>query len=74
MYIYESHMGGLYVLSEELPWEALYCEVCGDADRLVGFAETQEEARKLLENHADDMDTVWDSEYIRKFLKENWGE
>lgn len=74
MYIYESHMGGLYVSDEELPWEGLYCETCGDTDWLIGYAETREEARDLLERHADDMDTLWSEEHIRDFLKENWDE
>ena len=32
MYIYESHMGGLYTSYEPLDYEDLYCEECGDSD------------------------------------------
>ena len=31
-YIYESHMGGLYCSDEELDYESLYCDSCGDSD------------------------------------------
>ena len=44
MFIYESHMGGLYTSSEELDWDMLYCETCGDYDWLIGEADTKEEA------------------------------
>lgn len=48
MYIYESHMGGLYANSEELSFEERYCETCGDSDSLIGEAESAEEAWLLL--------------------------
>lgn len=44
MYIYESHMGGLYTSDEPLDYEYLYCEECGDSDSLIGYADTKEEA------------------------------
>ena len=28
MYLYESHMGGLYTSENELDYEYLYCEQC----------------------------------------------
>ena len=52
MYIYESHMGGLYTLDEPLDYEDLYCEECGDSDWLIGYAETREEAWNLLKDMA----------------------
>lgn len=48
MYIYESHMGGLYANNEELSYEQLYCEQCGDSDSLIGEADSAEEAWALL--------------------------
>lgn len=48
MYIYESHMGGLFVSDEVLDYEQIYCEQCGDYDHLIGYAETREEAWELL--------------------------
>ena len=35
VYIYQSHMGGLYVSSEEYDYDRLYCETCGDSDMLL---------------------------------------
>lgn len=35
-YIYEDHLGGGYYLEDhELDYDELYCEQCGDSDRLV---------------------------------------
>ena len=53
MYIYESHMGGLFVSDEVLSYEQTYCETCGDSDYLIGYAETREEAWNLLKNDTD---------------------
>lgn len=39
-YIYDSHIGGIYVSDEELNHEDLYCEQCGDSDQLLGMFET----------------------------------
>lgn len=50
MYIYESHMGGLFVSDEVLSYEQTYCETCGDSDFLLGYAETREEAWELLKD------------------------
>ena len=36
MYIYESHIGGYYASDEEYDYDELYCETCGDSDRLLG--------------------------------------
>lgn len=35
VYIYESHLGGLYVENEALGYDMLYCEECGDSDQLL---------------------------------------
>lgn len=53
MYIYESHMGGLFVSYEILDYEQTYCKTCGDSDFLLGYAETREEAWNLLKNDTD---------------------
>ena len=36
MYLYESHLGGLYADDELFDWTELYCEECGDSDRVLG--------------------------------------
>lgn len=48
MYIYESHMGGLYATYEEMTPEQLYCDGCGDSDTFIGEADSAEEAWELL--------------------------
>lgn len=48
IYIYASHMGGYYTTDEPLEDDALYCEECNDSDYLVGTAETDEEAERLM--------------------------
>jgi len=53
VFLYESHLGGYFASEEELEWEGLYCETCGDSDYLVGEYETKEEREKLL------MDELW---------------
>ena len=35
MYIYESHMGGLYSANKKLSTEELHCDGCGDFDWFV---------------------------------------
>lgn len=35
VYIYESHLGGLYVETEKRSLDELYCDECGDYDNLV---------------------------------------
>ena len=74
MYIYESHMGGLFVSDEVLSYEQTYCETCGDSDYLIGYAETREEALELLKDDTNiDGSGGWDYEYVQEFLK-NWEE
>lgn len=53
MYIYESHLGGLYVDFDYRDYEALYCEQCGDSDQEIGYAENKGEAWELLKEHTD---------------------
>ena len=50
MYLYESHMGGLYTSENELDYEYLYCEQCGDNDWLIGEYETIEEYWNLIKD------------------------
>ena len=40
MYLYESHMGGLYLSEKVLSYDDLYCETCGDSDWLLGEVDT----------------------------------
>ena len=72
MYIYESHMGSLFVSDDELDYEQTYCETCGDSDWLIGYAETREEAWNLLKDDTDiNGSGGWNYDYVQEFLK-NW--
>lgn len=74
MYIYESHMGSLFVSNDILDYEQTYCETCGDSDFLLGYAETKEEAWNLLKDNTDiNSSGGWNYEYVQEFLK-NWDE
>lgn len=74
MYIYQSHMGGLFVSDDELDYEQTYCEECGDSDFLLGYAETREEAWNLLKDDTNiNGSGGWDYGYVQEFLK-NWEE
>ena len=75
MYIYESHMGGLYTSDKSLDYEDLYCEECGDSDWLIGYAETREEAWNLFKDETDiDGYGGWNYNYVQKFINSNWNE
>lgn len=72
MYIYESHMGSLFVSDDILDYEQTYCETCGDSDWLIGYAENREEAWNLLKDDTNiNGSGGWDYEYVQEFL-ENW--
>lgn len=73
MYIYESHMGGLFVSDEVLSYEQTYCETCGDSDFLLVYAETREEAWELLKDNTNINGFGCNFDYILEFLK-NWEE
>lgn len=46
MYYYVSHLDGhLFSSYEELDYDDLYCEECGDSDEYLGYFETEEEAQ-----------------------------
>ena len=53
MYIYEGHMGGFYSSEEELDYDELYCESCGDSDTPLGWFDTKDELREVLYDYYD---------------------
>lgn len=72
MYIYESHMGSLFVSDNILDYEQTYCETCGDSDFLLGYAETKEEAWNILKDDTNiNGSGGWNYDYVQEFLK-NW--
>ena len=75
MYIYESHLGGLYTSDEYLDYNYLYCEQCGDSDWLIGCATTRAEAWELLKDDTDiNGSGGWDYDYVQRFINTYWEE
>lgn len=70
MFIYESHLGGLYVTKNELT--DLYCDECGDSDIPIGEAATRKQAMAVLKKNGDT--EYYTKSYIKKFLEDNWEE
>lgn len=48
-HVYENHLSGYLYISDEQGFDELYCEQCGDSDRLIETFETQEEALRFIE-------------------------
>ena len=75
MYIYESHLGGLYTSDEYLDYDDLYCEQCGDSDWLIGYADTRKEAWDLLTDYTDiDGYGGYSHDHIQIFINTHWKE
>ena len=73
MYIYEGHLGSLFATDDEL--FDTRCEMCGDSDWLLGYAETREEAWEILKDITNiDGSGGWDLEYVEEFLDEYFKE
>ena len=71
MYIYESHLGGLFYSEHPLSDDRLYCETCGDYDHELGNAETRAKAWEMLEYLADiNGSGGYDNDYLEEFLNE----
>ena len=61
VYVYESHLGGLYTSDDYIPSDELYCEQCGDSDWEIGAFDTFEE---FLRYYADNIYVdPWDGGY-----------
>lgn len=52
-YLYESHLGGLYISDDYIDYDDLYCEECGDSDWLLGQFNSIEEFWNLIEDQVD---------------------
>ena len=53
IYIYESHLGGLYVTDEQRSYEDLYCEQCNDADWPGIESDNLQDIRAYLDSQSD---------------------
>lgn len=52
-YLYESHLGSLYISDDYLASDELHCEECGDSDWLLGQFDSIEEFWDLVEDKVD---------------------
>ena len=69
MYLYEGHMGTLYTTDYEMHFGDLYCEQCGDSDRLVGEFNSAIDALIYMANDIDvDGSGGWDLSYVIEVL------
>lgn len=53
IYIYESHLGGLYISDKELSLDETYCETCGDYDWLGCMADNWMDVAEYLRGKLD---------------------
>jgi len=65
MYYYESHMGGIYTTEEELDYDSLYCDECGDSDWYIGNFNTFED---FLTYYADEINYYGCGGYDLQYL------
>lgn len=71
MYVYESHLGGLYSSEEEYDFDTLYCEECGDSDLLIGeFDKNDPDAfwNCMIENEG----CIYSESTISNFIADNF--
>jgi len=53
IFIYESHLGGLYVTDKYIDHDYLHCDQCGDSDMLVLSTNDIDEVGEFLRKEAD---------------------
>lgn len=53
VYIYKSHLGGLYVETDGIPWDDLYCKVCGASDELLFSTDNLEDVAKYFRDEGE---------------------
>lgn len=68
MFIYESHLGGLFATRMALT--DTYCDECGDSDTYVGYANTRAQAKAVLKGYGEA--SFYSKRYIKDFIEENW--
>ncbi|WP_304817965.1 hypothetical protein [Faecalibaculum rodentium] len=66
-YVYESHMGGLYTSNEEIPFEDLFCEECGDSDGFVTNFDKEAEDFNVLDLF-DEIHDSWHGGNLREAI------
>ena len=61
MYLYVSHLSDKpFITNEQMEWEYLYCEQCGDTDSFIGEYDTVGEIVKILLDMGYDIGLIED--------------
>ena len=63
LYLYKSHLDGLYTTTDLLDFNDLYCEQCGDSDFYLGSFSTLAEFWKLA-TYPNENESLFDLQYI----------
>lgn len=72
-YLYESHLGGIYITDNMLDRDKLYCEDCGDSDWLIGSFETVKDFWNLVKDECDiNGSGGWSLQYIYSMMIETF--
>lgn len=75
VYIYDSHLGGIYTSHEK--FEPEICWTCGDCDYFLGEVSSIEELRELVTDrdyHEDGTLSYEYCGYTDEYLREVWGD
>ena len=73
-YLYESHLGGIYVTDKKLSSKSLYCEQCGDSDWFLGTFETIKDFWELIGDECDiEGNGGWSLQYIYPMMVDLFG-
>lgn len=67
MYLYEGHLGSLYLCDEFLDYDDLCCEQCGDSDRFLGSISSWQDIVDAIgrdEIEVEPGEGGWDLNYI----------
>lgn len=52
-YLYESHLGDIFITDDKLDHHSLYCKQCGDSDWFLGSFETVKDFWNLVKDECD---------------------
>lgn len=74
MWLYEGHMGDLFLVDHPLSSDERYCEACGDSDWEIGAVNNAEDVLRFLADGIAALpgDGGWDMDYIMEFLQDNF--
>ena len=76
MYIYESHLGGLYINKNRIDRGLLYCDTCGNSDWEIGNFKSAIDFLKIYANNidcgGDDNNGGYSINYVLETIKKDF--